>query len=133
MNIDLGDGGPPGQPLPKPISPRGGGTRLTDAHHFQRVAPNACRSHVESHKNRPERATELLTELLWTGPPVEGGRLSNKRAAGPGLVGERLLREFARATRSPRAGRGCGQPERALRRSGRCPPRSRPRARARAA
>ena len=62
--------------------------------------------------------------------PCGRGRLLIERAAG--LVDERQFREFARATRSPRAGRGCGRPERALRRFGRCPPRSRPRARARA-
>jgi hypothetical protein len=64
--------------------------------------------------------------------PVEARRLVSERVQAGRLVDEHQLREFARATHSPRAGRGCGQPERALRRSRRCPPRSRPRARARA-
>ena len=116
--------------VPSKQSPSFAGS-ATDVHRFQRIAPNACRSHVENRKNRPEGATELLTELLWKGRSC-GRRATLDRESGrPVGLGERDLREFARATRSPRAGRGCGQPEGALRRSRQCPPRLRPRARAR--
>ncbi len=54
---------------------------LSDAHLFVIVAPNACRSHVESGRNLAEGAPESFTELLWKGRLVERDGPDSRKAA----------------------------------------------------